>query len=441
MQALFGSLAAAKQSFLLALTGLLRQHFQGSRWNSLAPLCRHSVDVSASLANPYAALESTPDDALLDALLANLRTHTAQAPASPTPMRSLGNSPLLGNVPSSDRDVLMDELQARVATLALDLPPSDADLARSLGSLLACMERLLSISRVRGLPASSAQPHSPAASGAVGAPPNVYATLEREARALQSWSREADTVVGAAREVETAEKELLWGRVDDLSERVGALCRERARATLVEEREETRSGRERHQTIAEDEKSGEWAAEQSLYETSMDSHDLPRYSTDHTGHHLPPAYAHETEQDFSSDWEKAPVSPELSPSTSTSSPIQRTHRPSTAHNEKMQLDLENVSMAIERLYLVSPQLANQRVDPDRRLVRERQLAKLGNAIERLSKGRLDDQRAIASPHISEEAEEKAVRIKRMQDAALDKLIEQIDRAASRTLADQRVDLK
>jgi hypothetical protein len=109
-------------------------------------------------------------------------------------------------------------------------------------------------------------------------------------------------------------------------------------------------------------------------------------------------------------------------------------------SEKMQRDLDSVSQAIERLYVVSPQLANQRVEPDRRVLRERQLAKLGNAIERLSQGRLDDQRAASLPATIYEPETQAERSRREREA-VDKLIERIDKAASRTLADQRVELK
>ena len=359
----------------------------------------------------------------------------------------------------------MDELQARVDALSVELSAADAHLARSLGSLLTCIERLLSISRppLETTPrqGSTITPPEPVS---VHGSPNVYLTLEREARALQEnrkeqWDREqAEQVVGAAREVEQAERDLLWGRVDDLSETVRKLCRQRA------------------ETLARDEEVGAEEAEegdeqevlQSSRKVSFDADSvlsLPRYSHDgaaqSNGPHHPPAYF----TDYISDDKSSHLHEEIlhSPSdtqslfapsiNSASSPLLgdhpaapsksriRTRRISGVHTEKMQRELDSVSSAIERLYVVAPQLANQRVEPDRRQLRERQLAKLGNAIERLSKGRLNDQRAAPSPLVEEDDQEREARIRRGKDQALDKLIDQIDRAASRTLTDQRVDLK
>lgn len=263
--------------------------------------------------------------------------------------------------------------------------------------------------------------------------PNVYATLEREARVLRSnkdqWTKgETDAVVGAAREVESAERELLWGRLDDLAETVGGLCRQRA-AIAARDEVEAMLLEEQLWRIRDGSVDG----------FSFSSADLPSYSRD-AAHH-PPAYLADHSNDSKGDWnEKGRTSTDTLSSTSQPSRngIRRT---STALNEKMQRDLESVSEAIERLYVVSPQLANQRVEPDRRLLRERQLAKLGNAIERLSKGRLNNQRAALTEIVPERPAERAARLVRIQDAALDNLIDQIDRAASRTLANQRVDLK
>ena len=252
----------------------------------------------------------------------------------------------------------------------------------------------------------------------------VYATLEREARALQRdremWTTTADTdqLVGQVREVERAERDLLWGRVDDLSEKVGQLCRDRAAVAVAQPHSEAQA----------DEKVQDWTVDAPFPDTEAD---LPRYSTDHFRPSFPPAYVEPASS--SSDWEKPPPSP---------STVRRSHA-QPQHAEKMALDLESVSLAIERLYRVSPQLANQRVEPDARsLVRKSQLAKLGNAIERLSRGRLDDQRAAPSPFQldPEQAQFKKARLERLNDTALDRLIDQIDKAASRTLSDQRVDL-
>lgn len=288
----------------------------------------------------------------------------------------------------------MEELRSRVDTLALDLPLADAELARSLGALLPHIERLLTICR----PATVSGVVPVAALERLDSP-NLYKTLEREAETLRSnkdqrTAGEVVSVVGAIRDVESAERDVLWGRVDELSERVGALCRERQERQLL-----------RGHSVA----------------PSVHSFELPRYSTDHR----PPAYLPDSAVESKSHLDEKDAGPSQS-------------RRGASSDEKMQIELDTVSSAIERLYLVSPQLANQRVDPDRRVVRERQLAKLGNAIERLSKGRLNDQRAAAGPLVHEGVEQKAARMRRADEAALDVLIDQIDRAASRTLVGQRV---
>ncbi|KAL8292696.1 hypothetical protein RQP46_001308 [Phenoliferia psychrophenolica] len=405
---------------------------------------RYTPSFAASVEESSEDLTATVPSSSSDA--ATLRRKAAESAAvdalefyfSTTASLSSPTSPP-STLPISSQDVLLDELESRIDSLPL--PAIDHDLASSLAQLLACIERLLAISlaRVKSQPPSSPQldrqhrhrEEEPPAAAAEG----VYATLEREARALQRdkelWTRnDADQLVGHAREVEMAERDLLWGRVDDLSERVGVLCRTRADLVAAAAAATTATDDTAAQGEEGQEKRAEWAREAALFEEAHPEPDLPRYSTDHH----PPAYA--TATTTSADWEKPPLSPSTVPGSRTTS--------HAATSEKMALDLDSVSLAIERLYRVSPQLSNQRVDPStRRVVREHQLAKLGNAIERLSRGRLDDQRAAPSPTgplDASEEEYKRVRLQKRQDVALDRLIAQIDRAASRTLTDQRVDL-
>jgi hypothetical protein len=308
---------------------------------------------------------------------------------------------------------------------AQDLSPTDAELARSLGSLLICIDRLASISVAL----------------------NGLLTLEEDPE-----NQSHHTAVGVAREVEQAERDLLWGRVDDLSEKVRLLTRQRIEAAETEEEEDDRVPEPRSARASVD--SYHWSPRsRDIPWDAASLSSLPSYNQelDMASPNLPPGYflnhdAHEEKE--GQDWDiKAPLSPrspsqqELEASTSTAldQPIRRVRKVSSMQNEKMQRDLDSVSQAIERLYVVSPQLANQRVEPDRRVLRERQLAKLGNAIERLSQGRLDDQRTTL-PSTMHEPETQAERCRREREA-VDKLIERIDKAASRTLADQRVELK
>ena len=476
-QELLGSLGAAKHVFLSALSSLLHEYlgaasrpvsavvegFQAASTSTSSPPPPNPFADPVSSAfepalppQPAAADEQSspsppqaPPDIILATLVDTLRRQSSTTLAVPLPaMRSVERvSPLLGSTRSAQSSasadgVLLEELQARVeveVTAVEVLPPTDAELARTLASLLVCIERLAVISRSdepHDRPPRASRPASP-----VQPSSNVYEALEREAAALIQSGRDQpsmspEAVVGAARQVEQAERDLLWGRVDDLSERVKLLSRQSAE--------------------------GVEALEQGPHPPENEYGELPSYSYDGDAagqSHLPPAYygdgavlADDKKGDASSDVKPAPPrSPSLlDPSAGTSTrTTARIRKVSSANSEKMQRDLDSVSEAIERLYVVSPQLANQRVEPDRRKVRERQLVKLGNAIERLSQGRLEDQRAIALPAEVDEQDEQGVegeerrraqKVEREQ-RAMDRMLDQIDRTASRTLADQRVELK
>ena len=426
-QEVHASLGAAKQTFLFALDGLLHQSFEDSRQTSPVATRPHSflptsaddafLDLlsspsAASGQNPYPqVLESEQGGAQFSAVVKNLRAASAG---------SLRNYTTASTGAVEDEESLMEELQSSIATIALELNPLDAQLAIALGLLLSSIQRLLIVTR----PVSSRT--SPLEVTTDRSDQNLYATLEREVKALQDnrsqWADgEGSAVVGVAREVELAERECLWGRVDELSEQVKVLCRTRAAENLPVnpfDEQSTRMDVESTKRISE---------------TSIPG--LPQYSKELESTGLPP--------DYFSDHPIVDSKHAREDSLSSIVDVRSTrNRLSTSGNsEKMQRDLESVSTAIERLYIVSPQLANQRVEPDRRKLRERQLAKLGNAIERLSSGRLDDQRATASPASEEEPSERRKRFQRQKNLELDRLIDQIDRAASRTLADQRVDLK
>lgn len=475
MQELLGSLGAAKHVFLSALGSLL-QEFLGSNSRPVsfagdgAPTTSTSsppppnpfVDSSSAESQPAwhdtlttgdapaidPAQTSSPD-LMLSTLVDMLRSQSTTSLTAPSPvMRSVERvSPLIRSSPAAQSSAtvdgaLLEELQARVEAAAVEvLPPIEAELARTLASLLMCIERLATISRTEAPLNVARRPSQPASPVEPAPPANVYEALEREAAALIQSGREQpsttspEAVVGAARQVEQAERDLLWGRVDDLSERVKLLSQQRAEGV-----DSFMQGTGANRTLRE----GELG-------------DLPRYSLDGDAAgqaHLPPAYYGEDtmladeKSDPASDVKPAPPrSPSLlDPASAAARPVARIRKVSSANSEKMQRDLDSVSQAIERLYVVSPQLANQRVEPDRRKLRERQLVKLGNAIERLSQGRLEDQRAMALPAGEDELDEAVAERRRAQtrereQRAMDRMLDQIDRAASRTLADQRVELK
>ncbi|SCV74265.1 BQ2448_6697 [Microbotryum intermedium] len=477
----FGQLGAAKLAFLSALQGLLQPLLRTSTGEMATLQAMHSSGstpiASTSMPSPQdsarsdsrpspsqaPAAQAPADDELLARLILGLRVQAmadSQAGAnvedqicSPS---SLG-SPLPGSASTPViRLALANELQARIERLAPALSPNDASLARNLGALIASIERLINIGynlmAPVPLPTDPATRPTPAsaslttdlgaelsASGVYSS--NVYQRLARVAKALQQSKNHGpsqdtvhalSSVFGAAREVERAERDLLWGRIDDLSERVRTLCRERTEALFAEDQSAIVSAGD-DQSVPDNAQSSLRSSTMFGPSISSVTGDLPSYSHDPNNvesenPHLPPSYFADhvpnSRTELGADRESAPL----------------THQISHRGNEKMQRELDSVSHAIERLYAVSPQLANQRVEPDRRAVRERQLAKLGNAIERLSKGRLDDQRAVSVALADEDPGEKAARNQRIQEVMLDKLIDQINRAASRTLTDQRADV-
>ncbi|CAG8591200.1 6193_t:CDS:2 [Racocetra fulgida] len=95
-------------------------------------------------------------------------------------------------------------------------------------------------------------------------------------------------------------------------------------------------------------------------------------------------------------------------------------------NEKTKLDLDNVISAIDRVYNVAPQLNNQRVELSPRQKKRLTAATLSNVIQKLSRGRLEEQRADSSSIVKYQT--------------LNRLVDQINKAAERSFVDQRVEL-
>ncbi|CAJ0831113.1 11201_t:CDS:2 [Entrophospora sp. SA101] len=95
-------------------------------------------------------------------------------------------------------------------------------------------------------------------------------------------------------------------------------------------------------------------------------------------------------------------------------------------NEKAQRDLEYVISAIQRVYTVAPQLDNQRVELNSRQKKEIMAAAISTTIQKLSRGRYEEQRAESSSNLKHQT--------------LNKLIEQIIKSSERSFLDQRVEL-
>ncbi|GAA5981760.1 hypothetical protein JCM10908_004598 [Rhodotorula pacifica] len=460
------SLRAARQAFLFALDTLIRESLPSrareESTSGAGPTIRAhgtgflttSTESAATSSrtraspSPRQAASTSSSDVTLTGLRDTLRSWqpTVSERSTLGEMRSAERiSPLdARSRPSSAAQTALDEIRERVNQLASEevLLPTDAELARSLVSLLACLQRLADLSPAGASLQSSPQVDQPNAT-AWRLEQTLGETLERGTSALSESSREAEGVVGVMEAVERAERDLLWGRVDDLSERVRVLSA--ARALDVAEQDATPKS-------LHPPRSPEPSARHSLDQVS--STDLPpQYSLQvgPSNSPLPPAYHDELLPDEKSDLYATDKEHALDADLATTLHRTRTRKISSAHSEKMRRDLEGVTEAIERLYIVSPQLANQRVEPDRRALRERQLANLGNAIERLNQGRFDNQRAApvqqASLRLAQATAEglpfrtdTSLEAKKTDREAFDRMLDQIDKAARRTLADQRVEL-
>jgi len=248
-------------------------------------------------------------------------------------LRQLDSGESMVEVAPAHNDVaLLRELQGRVDRLfeSSDESPSvDAQLAKTLVFLLGSLQRLLS-TRTGDPIISSFLSTTPLTSAPAN--PSAYDTLKHSLTELQN-DRNLHTPPHS-NPVSAVENALLWSQIDTALEQVVTLCRQR------------------QQTL-----------EPLLPPGGLDAfppeYDLAGYSTDD----IPPAYdgprsslAYET---------KDTKRPSLSQERFTSATIQ---------NEKMRLDLETVTIAIDRLYFVAPQLLDQRVE-----LKESKMAELEKA--------------------------------------------------------------
>ena len=221
--------------------------------------------------------------------------------------------------PAYNDAALLRELQGRVDRLfesSDESPAVDAQLAKTLVSLLNCLQRLLS-TRARDPTASRSSSATPLTS--TPANPNAYDTLTRSLTELQN-DRSLHTP-RHSNPVFVAENTLLWSQMDTTLERVVTLCRQRQR-TL----------------------------EPLLPPGNLDifppEYDLTGSPTDEAL----PAY----------DGLQSPLAYETKDKRPSLS--QERLASTTTQNEKMRLDLDAVTLAIDRLYLVAPQLLDQRVE-------------------------------------------------------------------------------
>lgn len=236
-------------------------------------------------------------------------------------LRQLDSGESMVEIAPAHNDVaLLRELQGRVDRLFESSDESssvDNQLAKILVSLLNCLQRLLS-ARARDpvvVPSSSATPLT-----STPANPNAFDTFKRSLTELQN-DRNLHTPP-QSNPVSVVENALLWSQIDAALEQVMTLCRQRQR-TL--------------EPLLPPGLSGLYPPDYDLAGSPTDD-DLPAYDSPRS------SFAYEGK-----DMKRASFSQERLTSA-------------TVQNEKMRLDLEAVTIAIDRLYLVAPQLLDQRVE-------------------------------------------------------------------------------
>jgi len=251
-------------------------------------------------------------------------------------------------VPSStDQISLLTELQYHVQRLTRSsaLNMADNQLATSLVSLLTHLARLPTVEP------SALEAPDPAPLHPLEDSDDPYDTLSRQVNDLQARRGEASLDV-AASSFRAMDRTLLWDRIDQDLEAVSSLCRGRTHDPF-----------------------GDAAAISAVRsfsplppEYDPADYELPQYE-----------YAKSVEHEGNPNLKAG------EPRTST------THIPGLS--EKMRMDLDAVTSAINRLYLVAPQLHNQRVELKQRKVEELERAKHARPRSGEGKGKWKDRDA------------------------------------------------
>ena len=381
-----------EQSCLMTLNNLLSQ--DADEWQPIVPTRRHSLPVQSPTTVTSTSFQAflpvpTPSSAL-HTLVSNLRHRYDASP----------------NMDIVDNATLLQELDTRVTSLIDNgsIQPRDASLAESLVSLLSHLSRVSDIS-----PDSSHRTPVDLLQ-ATSSNTDIYDTLRQQVLELQSH-RDAHALTNGHSQVrrppvQAVEHAMLWHKIDSGLDEVCRLCRER-----------TEPG--------------------------------PRaYSP--TAPSLPPEYE-------VADYEPPTYDPTEYSETAAAKAAQNVHRPTpslpvpqsqNSMDEKMRLDLEAVTMAIDRLYLVAPQLSNQRVELKKAKLEKMEQARAGGSATvgdswRVSRAR---RKGKAKEILGGGARERGITVSGSKVAEddvqdLEKILELIGKASTRRIDDQRVTLE
>lgn len=261
------------------------------------------------------------------------------------------------------------QLRELVDAIVPSLHSQDAHLAQAIVALLLDLQQL---------PASPAHDPSHLTPPTSASPHATIASLQRRLSSLQlSPSTSSASRHTSAESVQTA---LFWARIDDQLDSVVSLCK--ARASDMTSRQFNNDHR-----------------------PSFDDTLPPEYDAEYLYEH-PPSYVADDHlyQERPSDEKR--LAEQYPPEKLLS-------RASTEHSvSSNSLDLDTITHAIERLYVVAPQLANQRVELRREKITQMESAKAGKG--------------------------KACTLADTDDPELDKMLDLLGKASAREIPDQSV---
>lgn len=350
------SIAYVQKSCVLALNNLLSMP---TRWNRIVPDRRHSMPPA-----PQSASQLNVDSlsSALQTLVTNLRIRAGTEDCDMIEVHSANND-----------SELIYELQSQIELISPSLEAHDATFASSLVSLLSHFDRL---STMQTTSTYSSSKSLTASSWEATDPLDLFGMLKRQLSDLQIErlsQPEFSASIGTP-PVLAVEAALIWHRIDSELEAVVAMCKERT---------------ENNHKYAMDTLPPHYdSAEYELYETEK----LPSY--DESGKL--------TSVDSSKSLHR-------SPSVTIGRPM----------DEKMRLDLENVAMAIDRLYLVAPQLHNQRVELK------------SSKLEQLERASKEDTQTVQAQGKQKERDMRE----------LENMLELLTKASQRSLSNQSVVLE
>ncbi|KAG6377492.1 HECT-like ubiquitin-conjugating enzyme-binding-domain-containing protein [Boletus reticuloceps] len=317
--------------------------------------------------------------------------------------------------------VLLSQLHDLVDAIVPSLGSQDAHPAQAIVALLLDLEQLpasLALTSAQLVSPTDPSQHSENGSGPPPPPTSPYATIASLQRQLSSLQPAVASTSSGSRPTpaESVQSALLWARIDEQLEIVVSLCRARALSSPP------------HHGMTEPSPFGLVVHPSESHNSNNDrpSFDdaLPPYDSDchHYSNERPPSYIAEgypfasskgkpnDEKSLLEQYPPEKVSSRVSTSTFPADTGMTTERDHAMSSNS--LDLDAITHAIERLYVVAPQLANQRVELRREKLMQMEKAKQG-------KGKARTLADIADPE-------------------LDKMLDLLGRASAREIPDQSV---